>query len=72
MVYKLDDKGNEIEQISVDVRKVYGKDIVYRIQNKAFDQAGNWIQRSRYEIQSENGKTSEILISDEFRTITYH
>ncbi|HMS08752.1 MAG TPA: hypothetical protein PKE66_04670 [Pyrinomonadaceae bacterium] len=72
MVYKLDDQGNEIEQISVDVRKVYGKDIVYRIQNKAFDQAGNWIQRSKYEIQSENGKTSEILISDEFRTIIYH
>ncbi len=44
MVYKLDDKGNEIEHISADVRKVYGYDTVYRIHNKAFDEAGNWIQ----------------------------
>lgn len=73
MVYKLDDKGNEIEETEVDVRNVYGSDKVCRIHNIAFDKAGNWIQRSTYEIiKSKAGKVSETLISEEFRTITYH
>jgi hypothetical protein len=72
MVYKLDDKGNEIEETDVDVRKVYGRDTVYRIRNKTFDVAGNWIERSTYEVKSNGGKISEVLVSDEFRSITYY
>lgn len=71
-VYKLDDKGNEIEETIIDVRKVHGHDTVYRIHNKAFDQAGNWIRRSTYKLKDEAGKISEVLISEEVRTITYH
>ncbi len=71
-IYKLDENGNEIEHINVDVRKVHGYDTVYRTQNKAFDKAGNWTHRTTYKLESKNGKTSETLVSEEFRSITYH
>jgi hypothetical protein len=71
-IYKLDEKGNEIQWTNVDVRKVYGSDKVYRIDNKTFDKAGNWTHRTRYEVKTIDGKPTETLISEEFRTITYH
>lgn len=71
-VYKLDDKGNEIEEIDVDVRKVYGRDTTYRIHNKSFDKAGNWTHKATYKVVAENGETTEMLVSEQFRTINYH
>ncbi len=71
-IYKLDEKGNEIEQINVDVRKFYDGDRVYRIDNKAFDKAGNWTHRAKYEVNVRDGQRAETLISESFRIITYH
>lgn len=71
-IYKLDEKGNEIEKTNVDVLKNYGYDRVYRIHDKTFDQAGNWTHRATYEVKTRDGKPSETLISETFRTITYH
>lgn len=71
-VYKLDEKGNEVEQVNMDVRKVYGHDTVYLIRTKVFDAAGNWIERSTYELKAHGATSREMLVSEQFRTITYY
>jgi hypothetical protein len=71
-VLKLDKDGNEIQQTSIDVRKVYGRDIVSLIENEKFDSAGNWTQRTWFQTSTEDGKLVRKSLYTEYRTIYYY
>lgn len=72
--YVLDDKGNEIEHISFEVRPGMPArpEERYPIKNEAFDKEGNWTERTRYQIVVENGKKVEKPMYKGYRTITYY
>jgi len=72
--YLLDEKGNEIERISFEVRPNQPKRDAqrYPVKYNSYDEMGNWTERTTYEIVIENGKQTERPMYKEFRTITYY
>ncbi len=71
-IYKLDEKGNEIEDIRIDLtpQKYYGdKKFVFKYES--FDGKGNWTKRTASQIVIENGNEIVKPAFIHFRTINY-
>ncbi len=71
-LYKLDEKGNEIEDVRIDLtpQRYYGdKKFVYKYDS--FDKNGNWTKRTASQITVVNGKETTKPAYVHFRTITY-
>lgn len=69
----LDDKGNEIENISFDVLKIRNNgDEKYVIKYDSFDEKGNWTKRTRLKVVTENGKQILKPYYSTYRTFTYY
>lgn len=69
---KLDDKGNEIETIYLDVLKIHGFDETYSITYDAFDGNGNWTKKTTSKMVTEDGMQVYKPWYVTYRTITFH
>ena len=73
IVYQLDNRGNEIEQRSYDIRvEPEIVSVIYRYKYETFDKQGNWTKRTMSKVTTEKDKEAEELIAVEYRTITYY
>lgn len=72
-VYKLDAKGNPTEYFRYDAFKNPEKvQRSYRYRYDAFDEKGNWTQRTRFESVREQAVDLEVPSLIEYRTISYY
>jgi len=72
-VYLFDDKENEIELITYNVRdSSMPEDGRYKYLDIVSDKQGNWIKRTVAKVITKEGKESYEKNSTEYRTITYH
>jgi hypothetical protein len=71
-LYKLDEKGNAVESVFVDVLGVRGTDEIYQIRYDSSDENGNWTRTTTLKQVKENG---QLVYKDwyvTYRTITYY
>jgi hypothetical protein len=70
--YKYDERGNVAGYSIFDAfRNPDTIKSTYRYRYDSFDEKGNWLQRTQFEIVNENGESKEKLSQIEYRTITY-
>lgn len=70
-VYKLDDKGNHIEEFDADVLSFYG-DRKTTISYDEFDDHGNWTKATKTLVTIKDGKEIRKSTWITYRTITYY
>lgn len=72
-VYRLDEKGNEIERTDVDVLGLYkGEDRKYQLRYESVDTQGNWTKKVTAKLVEENGKRNYKDWYVTYRTISYY